>query len=505
MSAEDEEKKSSEIIIIRRGHGSGEEGHHGGVWKIAYADFMTAMMAFFLVMWLINSTDKKTLTQVATYFNPLRLTDKVPSTKGVHQIEGGVQINESQQQPSAPSKDEKHGKDEKKEHAPEAAKPKSDKHEKVGDQKADGAGPQFTEEALFEDPMGVLAKLASQAAKEQEQAKAVGRSSGGKLASGQAYRDPFDPAFRREAQARTAEREKAAADARAKDANGGESKAGELPKSGESKAGDLPKSGEAASGRNERVTALPPGESTTVQSMGGMERNQADKPEKPVTSKASADKGQAEKAPADKATASDKPPAPDKAPLEKAQADKPTLDKTAADKIAADRAQAEKPKAEKAQAEIAEAAKLESELKTLITQYLPGAAPHVEVTVTDEGLLISLTDDYDFGMFAIASAEPRPAMVVVMEKLARVLAGKPERLVVRGHTDGRPYSSGRYDNWRLSTARAQMAYYMLLRGGIEEKRFERIEGHADRSLRVANDPEAAPNRRIEILLRKSKP
>ena len=43
---------------------------------------MTAMMAFFLVMWLINSTDKKTLTQVATYFNPLRLTDKAARRPG---------------------------------------------------------------------------------------------------------------------------------------------------------------------------------------------------------------------------------------------------------------------------------------------------------------------------------------------------------------------------------------------------------------------------------------
>jgi chemotaxis protein MotB len=47
-----------------------------------------------------------------------------------------------------------------------------------------------------------------------------------------------------------------------------------------------------------------------------------------------------------------------------------------------------------------------------------------------------------------------------------------------------------------------MAYYMLVRAGIEEKRFERIEGHADRHLKVLDDPEAAQNRRIEILLRR---
>ena len=50
-----------------------------------------------------------------------------------------------------------------------------------------------------------------------------------------------------------------------------------------------------------------------------------------------------------------------------------------------------------------------------------------------------------------------------------------------------------------------MAYVMLARSGVDEKRFERIEGHADRSLRVQHDPEAAQNRRIEILLRKQTP
>jgi chemotaxis protein MotB len=82
-----EESKAHELVIIRRRLGEGDDKHHGGVWKIAYADFMTAMMAFFLVMWLINSTDKKTLTQVATYFNPMRLTDKRPTPKGLNEAD----------------------------------------------------------------------------------------------------------------------------------------------------------------------------------------------------------------------------------------------------------------------------------------------------------------------------------------------------------------------------------------------------------------------------------
>ena len=43
-------------IIIKRVQGGGEAGHHGGAWKVAYADFVTAMMAFFLLMWLLNAT-----------------------------------------------------------------------------------------------------------------------------------------------------------------------------------------------------------------------------------------------------------------------------------------------------------------------------------------------------------------------------------------------------------------------------------------------------------------
>ncbi|MGV8934312.1 MAG: flagellar motor protein MotB, partial [Gallionellaceae bacterium] len=49
-------------------------GHHGGAWKIAYADFVTAMMAFFLLMWLLGSTTKGDLKGISDYFNtPLRI------------------------------------------------------------------------------------------------------------------------------------------------------------------------------------------------------------------------------------------------------------------------------------------------------------------------------------------------------------------------------------------------------------------------------------------------
>ncbi len=57
-------------IIIKRKRGSQGGAHHGGAWKIAFADFATAMMAFFLVMWLINATDEDMRRGLAAYFSP---------------------------------------------------------------------------------------------------------------------------------------------------------------------------------------------------------------------------------------------------------------------------------------------------------------------------------------------------------------------------------------------------------------------------------------------------
>ena len=52
--------------VIQQAHG----GHHGGAWKVAYADFVTAMMAFFLLMWLLGATNEKQRKALADYFAP---------------------------------------------------------------------------------------------------------------------------------------------------------------------------------------------------------------------------------------------------------------------------------------------------------------------------------------------------------------------------------------------------------------------------------------------------
>src|SRR5687767_15650113 len=65
---------SQRPIIVRRRKKKGGGGHHGGAWKIAYADFVTAMMAFFLLMWLLGSTSKGDLNGIAEFFQtPLKV------------------------------------------------------------------------------------------------------------------------------------------------------------------------------------------------------------------------------------------------------------------------------------------------------------------------------------------------------------------------------------------------------------------------------------------------
>ena len=57
-------------VIIKRKKVIAGGGHHGGAWKVAYADFVTAMMAFFMLMWLLNATTEKQRKGIADYFNP---------------------------------------------------------------------------------------------------------------------------------------------------------------------------------------------------------------------------------------------------------------------------------------------------------------------------------------------------------------------------------------------------------------------------------------------------
>ena len=391
-----------EIVIIKRVSAGHEDEHHGGVWKIAFADFMTAMMAFFLVMWLISANDK-TKAVIARYFNPVQLVDSTPQPRGLEDAKKDAPSVVPKSGSPAESKDKGEAK-EKGDGKIADLKSTSGKTDEKPNGKAD-----HTEADLLKDPYAVLSEIAARSEKQVTlaQAKAVGEGASGGAGAvgrkgGEAYRDPFEP----------------------------------LPPS--------------AGGTLDPFAPKVADEFTPASPAG---------PPVPPSSSPPTAQG---------AAPAEAPPASGSLP--------PAL-----------------PIAAKLEAALSQGAG-------------PAAAlPRLEVKQTGEGTLIDLTDGFDFAMFTSASAEPSPRMVAVMARIGQLLKDEKGQITIRGFTDNRPFKSDTYDNWRLSAARAHMAHYMLVRGGLDESRFDRIEGYADRQPKNPKNPGAPENRRIEILVRRPAP
>ncbi len=406
-----------DFIILRRSAGRPTDQIKTGVWKIAHADFMTAMMALFLVLWLVNSTNRETRQTVAQYFNPIRLSDTTSDRKGVR--------NPQDAEPGEVDSTSRHDGDQ-----VGAAKTGSDRRPSAT-LKDPRQG-----KAAFEDPYAILAEVA--AAKPEpgsDRASTLTLGATGKpgMNGGEAMRDPFDPNFWRQ-----------------------------TPQT------DKPERQQAFAGDAAPAPAATSEPAPKPQSAG--------EPTNPAAANA---------------PVADAPPAmamstPAVSP---AMSPRPGLAVAASATAAASRA-------DEAMA---------SAIASAIAKGGPQRAdqPLVDVKKTDEGVLISLTDNANFGMFGIGSAEPHPQTVAAMQRVAAVLKEREGAIVIRGHTDARPFRDGRSDNWRLSTSRAHTAQDLLVQGGISAARIEHIEGHASRRPR-AGDPNAAENRRIEILIREKR-
>jgi chemotaxis protein MotB len=400
-----------EIVIVRRGR-EHEEGHHGGVWKIAYADFMTAMMAFFLVMWLINAANEETKAAVAAYFNPVKLMDRQSRPKGIEEIdnqEGKVRFESL----DATEAETKSARNEKQVQSPPATE----------------------ERQIFKDPYAVLAEIATESGVLQNRSAAgeggsnrAGPSTGAE--GGDAYRDPFNPNY--------------------------------WSTHVEDEIFPLADSPVTPPPSQDEAIAPKPSEAFEVQAK-----------------QVALEKRMAAGAPlADAKTA----PSNDVRPTNAEKAATAKDEKSGAVEINAARELA---------AEILQKTSTSSEEK----------APDISVVPMEDGVMIQLTDRVDYGMFAIGSAKPDKRVVQVLDEIAKIIATRKGDVIISGHTDARPFKSETYDNWRLSSARAHMAYYMLTRGGLNAKRILRVEGYADRDPKIPADPYAAQNRRIDIFLK----
>ncbi len=405
MSNESHHNGKNEIIIVKRSAG-GQGDYHSGAWKIAYADFMTAMMAFFLVMWLINAANEETKAAIAAYFNPVQLTQEKPSEKGLKDPAKDAEGEERQQRSKA-----------------EGDQAKSGGSAKTGDQRTATSGEEtrYSDADFFENPYSVLSEIAQEVG---QQANISVKGDGGAAQSGpatgadggEAYRDPFDPDFW--------------------------TKQVEVKRAGNTEKSDVAEEQEAAQGQDDEADS-----------------------------------------------------ADGKTPVETAELQQKTANDGEASKEEAREQEKQKEREKQKQADA-----LKAEIHKAVGAEAGRLLEGLVVTPTEGGLLVTISEQSDAPMFSVGSAVPQKELVLAMEKIGSLLATRQGAVAVRGHTDGRPYKDGTYDNWRLSSARAQSAYYMLVRGGLKEERVSQISGFADRRLQVPDDPYAPANRRIEILL-----
>ena len=436
MSLVEHPDQKHEIIIVRRAPHNGDEGHHGGAWKIAFADFMTAMMCFFLVMWLINAANEETKVAVASYFNPVKLVDRNSAKRGLDSLGEGPQAADSSTQTAQE----------------ETKKPSEEGPAKAGATEAQSTAEpsdtrNFTDEHLFKDPYAVLAEIVGETGtKQNTSAKGEGGAAdagpGTGASGGDAYRDPFAPDFwSQEVENRPEQPEVSEAaepDPLPDPVN--EVVAGTAPEPNEL-AEAFPATGDAAEPSEAAADSLP-------------------------------DAGP---------LLEPKPTAQQMAAATEQPRPEPAAEPTVDEQVAIE--------AKRIEARIREAIGIDDKM-----------FGGISVVATERGVMISVTDQLNIGMFEIGSAVPRRQLVLAMEKISQVLKDEKGNIVVSGHTDGRPFTSKVYDNWRLSTARAQSAYYMLARAGLDERRIVEVSGFADRKLKAKDDPFSETNRRIEILL-----
>ena len=325
-------KANGKVSIVIRREEVVEGGHHGGAWKVAYADFVTAMMAFFLLMWLLNATTAQQRRGLADYFSPSNQMSRV--TSGFGAIFGG--------------------------HTP-------------------------NDDGSLASDRGVVAVM-------NQDAK---------------------PTF---------------------DAEDDDS--------------DVPASAamagrETDDARTRRVQAQQP--------VGPAEKLMAAQGKEPISASG---KSEAE-------------------------------------------LRAELAKKEHA---VFEQAAQQIRAQVATDPALADLARQLAVDITPDGLRIQILDEDKQAMFATGSAVLNDKARLLLLKIVPVLMRLPERLSITGHTDATPYKGADRSNWELSAERANATRRLLAEAGLPDLRVQTVSGRADRDPLLPDDPLAAANRRIAIVV-----
>jgi len=133
---------------------------------------------------------------------------------------------------------------------------------------------------------------------------------------------------------------------------------------------------------------------------------------------------------------------------------------------------------------------------------LAGLKSQIRLDMTRDGLRIQIVDENNRPMFDSGSAVLKPYMRELLRLIAEVLAEVPNRLTLEGHTDATPFGAGDrgYNNWELSSDRANASRRELVAAGLPDARVLRVQGLASSVLFDRADPHSPANRRISIIV-----
>lgn len=486
------------IIIKKRGKKKPHEAH-GGSWKIAYADFVTAMMAFFLLMWLLSVTNEDQKKGIADYFAPTIIN--MQAQNGSAGLMGGVNLTnpnnssgKSTQERAksteievdvANSKRQDEFQDKKEVSADSLNAAKQVKTDPTNSEKikkndsikfVEKAEVTAAKEQIVVDPIKTKQE---QAAKETQQnllvkvepVKADPAKVDAKVDPAKAEQNKTDPLKAEQAKAEAAKAEQLKAEQLKANPAKTEPAKVETQKINETIEKivkvDLHEIKIAKTQAAEKVAeakALNQAAATVK------ENNAATTYERSITNAMSDKKAEQQKA------------------IEKAAAESK-----------------EKQEAIK-RLQLAENEKLKEvagAIKDLVQKNpeLKGLAPHLILENRPEGLRIQLIDKDKRSMFASGSSSMTPLTKQLLKTVANLIEKMPNSLVISGHTDAHPFVGARkYSNWELSADRANATRRTLEEFNINAKRFESVMGKEATDPFVREDPFAESNRRISITL-----
>jgi chemotaxis protein MotB len=126
----------------------------------------------------------------------------------------------------------------------------------------------------------------------------------------------------------------------------------------------------------------------------------------------------------------------------------------------------------------------------------------VKIEKVAEGMRIELLETSESFVFDVGTATLKPGAMRVLAIIAQEIGKLPNKIIVEGHTDSRPYSrADGYSNFELSVDRANSARRALVAQGFKDRHVDEVRGYADTRLRNVHDPLDVSNRRISIIIK----